>query len=73
MLSALLMMFIATFFWGWLSEHGLPMNLLLGAGTISMVFDVADFSRDPKPASILLGAILLPFWPVLRFFIPEAI
>lgn len=69
MISALLMMFITTFLWGWLNEHGLPMNLLLCAGIILITFDVADFSRDPKPGSLLLGSIVVPFWPVLRFFI----
>jgi hypothetical protein len=69
MISALLMMFITTFLWGWLNEHGLPMNLLLGGGIVLMVFDLVDFSRDPKPGPILVGAILVPFWPVLRFFI----
>lgn len=69
MISALLMMFITTFLWGWLNERGLPMNFLLCAGIILIVFDVADFSRDPKPQSLLLGSVVVPFWPVLRFFI----
>lgn len=69
MLGALLMMFVTTFFWGWLNQYGLPMNLILAAGVILMVFDLVDFSRNPEPGSILFGAFLVPFWPVLRFFV----
>jgi hypothetical protein len=68
MLSALIMMFVTTFIWGWLNEYGLPINLLLCAGIITITFDVADFSQDPKPGSLLLGSVVVPFWPALRFF-----
>lgn len=69
MLGALLMMFVTTFFWGWLNQYGLPMNLILAVGIILMIFDLGDFSRNPEPGPILLGAFLVPFWPVLRFFL----
>jgi hypothetical protein len=69
MLNALIMMFITTFIWGWLSEYRLPINFLLCAGIVTITFDVANFSRDPQPGHLLLASVVVPFWPALRFFI----
>jgi len=62
-------MLIGSFFWRWLIDYGLPMGALLGIGALVLVFDIADYSRDPRPKSLLLGGIILPVWPVLRFLV----
>lgn len=69
MINALLLMIVGTAFWSWLSAYGLPMNIWLGIGVFLLTADVADFSRDARPASILVGAGLIPFWPVIRFWV----
>jgi hypothetical protein len=68
MLNAVLLMFVATVFWSWLTAYGLPMNIWLGGTVLIMTFDLKDYSEDPRPAAVLIGAALVPFWPVLRFW-----
>src|SRR5690554_6746223 len=69
MTNGLLLMFIGTFFWSWLADYGIPASLVLGAGTLTLVFDIRDYSLDSKPKPLLLDGLLLPFWPLLRFWI----
>ncbi|UQG60920.1 hypothetical protein MIH18_02905 [Marinobacter sp. M3C] len=67
MINALLMMFLSTFFWGWLNECGLPINLFLAVGVLFLTFDIKNYSENPQPKALLLGAAVMPFWPILRF------
>jgi hypothetical protein len=64
----LLLMFIGIFFWAWLVDYGVPANILLGIGALTLVFDIRDYSRNPRPRSLLIGGIILPMWPLLRFW-----
>jgi hypothetical protein len=68
MLNGLLLMFIGIFFWAWLVDYGVPANILLGIGALTLVFDIRDYSRKPRPRSLLIGGIVLPMWPLLRFW-----
>lgn len=68
MINALLLMFVGTGFWSWLNAYGLPIDVLLAVGVLLITADIRDFSRDTRPASILIGAALIPFWPFLRFW-----
>jgi len=68
MINALLLMFLGTAFWSWLSAYGLPMNIWLGAAVLMMTFEIADYSQNPKPTAVIIGAALMPLWPVLRFW-----
>jgi hypothetical protein len=43
MINALLMMFLSTFFWGWLNECGLPINLFLAVGVLFLTFDIKNY------------------------------
>ncbi|PFG07948.1 hypothetical protein [Marinobacter sp. LV10MA510-1] len=65
-------MFIGASFWGWLADYGLPANILLGIGALTLVFDIRDYSLDPKPKSLLLGGMVLPVWPLFRFWVRSA-
>lgn len=74
MLNALIMMFLANGVWGWLMNIGdslnwsfNPINLMIAAGTILIVFDLKNYEESPKPKPLLIGTALLPVWWVFRF------
>lgn len=69
MTNGLLLMLIGTFFWAWLADYGIPVDILLGIGTLALVFDIRDYAQDLKPKTLLVGGLALPFWPLLRFWI----
>ena len=70
LLNALLLYLISILFWSWLGEMtGLPVSILLGVGAILMTADLKDFSGDPRPLSLLVGAALLPAWPLIRYWL----
>lgn len=72
LLNALLLYLISILFWSWLGEvTGLPVSVLLGLGAILMSSDLKDFSGDPRPGSLLVGAALLPVWPVMRHWLKD--
>ncbi|MBQ91879.1 MAG: hypothetical protein CMG87_01235 [Marinobacter sp.] len=67
LLNALLLYLISILFWSWLGEMtGLPVSILLGVGAILMSSDLKDFSGDPRPGALVVGAALLPAWPLVR-------
>ena len=68
-LNGLLLFLISVFFWSWVGEAlELPMNVILGLGSILIALDLADYSEDPQPKPLLVGAVLVPFWVIVRFF-----
>ena len=72
-LNALLLFLISVFFWSWLGEATeLPMNVILGLGSILLALDLKDYSEDPQPKPLLVGAALVPFWMILRFVLRGA-
>jgi hypothetical protein len=36
-------------------------------GVLFLTFDIKNYSENPQPKALLLGAAVLPFWPILRF------
>lgn len=70
LLNALLLYLISILFWSWLGEAtGLPVSILLGVGAILITSDLKDFSGNPRPRALLVGAALLPTWPLLRYWL----
>ncbi len=70
LLNALLLYLLSILFWSWLGEAtGLPISILLGLGAILMASDLKDFSGDPRPRALLVGAAFLPAWPLVRFWL----
>lgn len=72
MINGMLLMLIGMFFWAWLAEYGIPANILLGIGVATLLVDIRDYSLDPKPQPLLIGGVILPVWPMLRFWIRSA-
>jgi hypothetical protein len=73
LLNALMIMLVANFIWSPLMKLGEidgwpfnPVNAVIAIGVWFLLEDIADFQRSPRPRSVLLGAILSPFWLVLR-------
>ena len=72
MLNSLLLFLISILFWSWLGAvTELPVSVLLGVGAILMTSDLKDFSGDPRPLSLLVGAALLPAWPLIRYWLKD--
>lgn len=69
MINGLLLMLIGIFFWAWLADYGVPANILLGIGAVTLTLDIRDFALDPKPKPLLVGGMVLPFWLLLRFWV----
>lgn len=66
-LNALLLLLIGAFFWSWLDDTlGLPMHIILGVSAFIITMDIGNYSKDPKPAALLIGGLILPFWLLLR-------
>jgi len=71
-LNALLLLLIGAFFWTWLDERlGLPMHVILGISSLVITFDIRNYSEDPKPDVLLIGAVILPFWLILRIWVRD--
>jgi len=69
-LNALLLYLISILFWSWLGEAtGLPVSILLGVGAVLITSDLKDFSGSPRPRALLVGAALLPVWPLMRYWL----
>ena len=72
LLNALLVYLISILFWSWLGEAtGLPVSILLGVGAVLITSDLKDFSGSPRPRALLIGAALLPVWPVMRYWLKD--
>lgn len=72
MLNSLLLFLISIPFWYWLGAvTELPVSVLLGVGAILMTSDLKDFSGDPRPRALLVGAVLLPAWPLVRYWLKD--
>ncbi len=72
MLNSLLLFLISIPFWSWLGAvTELPVSVLLGVGAILMTSDLKDFSGDPRPRALLVGAALLPAWPLVRYWLKD--
>lgn len=72
MLNSLLLFLISIPFWSWLGAvTELPVSILLGVGAILMTSDLKDFSGDPRPRALLVGAALLPAWPFVRYWLKD--
>lgn len=76
MLNALLIMFLVSGLWGWMINFGElktipfnPISVVIGLGVITMVFDLKDYAKFPKPKPLLVGAVIVPFWGLLRFWV----
>lgn len=69
-LNALLMFFISIFFYAKMGAAlNLPMHLILGAGAFTVSLDCRDYSEEPNPRALLIGATILPIWPLARFWL----
>lgn len=71
-LNALLLLLIGAFFWKWLGVMlGLPMHIILGVSSLVITVDIRNYSEDPKPGVLLIGAVVLPFWLILRIWVRD--
>ncbi len=73
MLNAAIILILADFIWAPLMQLGEiegwpfnPVNVVMAIGVWFLLEDIADFQRTPRPRSVFFGAILSPFWLLLR-------
>lgn len=73
LLNAASIMLIANFIWSPIMQLGEidgwpfnPVSLVIAVGVWFLLDDIADFQRTPRARSVLFGAILSPFWLLLR-------
>lgn len=75
-LNAMLILLVANVVWAPFVSYGVIesmgvnwVNWLIAIGVWFLLLDIADYQRTPTPKSVVYGALLAPFWVLLRSLI----